>query len=77
MCNCLHHKKDKSNYLGRQAIIKYSHEQVTIFKETIKQEFDSFSDLTKAKNDINIPNYNNYINNEEITKIYFYYKRMV
>jgi hypothetical protein len=65
-------KKDKSNYLGRQAIIKYSHEQVTIFKETIKQEFDSFSDLTKAKNDINIPNYNNYINNEEITKIYFY-----
>ena len=64
-------KKDKSNYRGRQAIIKYSQEQVSIFKETIKSEFDSFSDLTKAKKEINIPNFNNYINTEEITKIYY------
>ena len=68
-------KKEKSNYQGKRAIIKYSPKEVESFMKIIKLEFYSFFDLNKTNIEHKSfeSNSNSYISTEEEQNSKLYY----
>ena len=67
--------KEKSNYQGKRAIIKYSTKEVESFMKIIKLEFYSFFDLNKTNIEHKSfeSNSNSYISTEEEQNSKLYY----